>query len=89
MAASDYRGMKATLTEAGIRPVWFHNKLTINDKCHHLCAESRIVIANMKQANPECGHKRVMAEHTFTHRAAMIILDWLPDRTPTIFSAPK
>jgi IS30 family transposase len=38
------------LSEAGIRSVWFYNKLTVNNKYHRLCAENRKVIANMKQA---------------------------------------
>jgi IS30 family transposase len=42
--------MKVRWAEAGIRPVWFHNKLTVSKKHHRLCAESRKVIANLKQA---------------------------------------
>lgn len=38
------------MSEAGIRSVWFYNKLTVNNKHHRLCAENRKVIANMKQA---------------------------------------
>ncbi len=38
------------MSEAGIRPVWFYNKLTVSNKYHRLCAEDRKVIANMKQA---------------------------------------
>ena len=38
------------MPEAGIHPVWFYNKLTVSNKYHRLCAESRKVIANMKQA---------------------------------------
>lgn len=38
------------MAEAGIRPGWFYNKLTVNNKYHRLCAEDRKVIANMKQA---------------------------------------
>lgn len=38
------------MSEAGIRSVWFYNKLTVSNKHHRLCAENRKVIANMKQA---------------------------------------
>lgn len=38
------------MSEAGIHPVWFYNKLTVSNKYHRLCAENRKVIANMKQA---------------------------------------
>ena len=38
------------MAEAGIHFVWFCNKLTMINKYHRLCAESRIVIANMRQA---------------------------------------
>ena len=38
------------MSEAGIHPVWFYNKLTVSNKYHRLCAENRKVIGNMKQA---------------------------------------
>ena len=38
------------MSEAGIHSVWSYNKLTVSNKYHRLCAESRKVIANMKQA---------------------------------------
>ncbi len=38
------------MSEAGIRSVWFYNKLTVSNKYHRLCAEDRKVIANMRQA---------------------------------------
>ena len=38
------------MAEAGIYPVWFHNKLTVSNKYRRLCAENREVIGNMKQA---------------------------------------
>ncbi|MEP2775475.1 MAG: glycosyltransferase [Luteolibacter sp.] len=41
------------------------------------------------QAISEAGHKRVMAEHTFAHRAATIISDWLPDRAAAMLPASK
>ena len=34
----------------GIHSVWSYNKVTVSNKYHRLCAESRKVITNMKQA---------------------------------------
>lgn len=41
------------------------------------------------QAVSEAGHRRVMAEHTFAHRAATIISDWLPEHASAILPAAK
>lgn len=41
------------------------------------------------QAVSEAGHRRVMAEHTFAHRAATIISDWLPEHASAILPASK
>jgi transposase, IS30 family len=50
MAASGCQRINVRLAEAQICPVWFNNKLTVNNKNHRLCAEDHKVIANMEQA---------------------------------------
>ncbi|MFD2257523.1 glycosyltransferase [Luteolibacter algae] len=51
--------------------------------------EEMIADPEKAQAISEAGHRRVMNEHTFAHRAVTIISDWLPKHSVGMLSALK
>jgi spore maturation protein CgeB len=51
--------------------------------------ESLVADRARAQEIAEAGHRRVMLEHTFAHRAASIISDWLPGRQDSIVRPPS